>query len=106
VKKDRGGLIVPTCQNCGYIWRWKEAMRFIFRQKALCPNCDEKQYLSAKSRKRSSYTSMLVVIPLGITSIFNLSLWTYFGFSFAILGMILLLSPYYYTLSNEEEPLW
>ncbi|WP_273853075.1 TIGR04104 family putative zinc finger protein [Guptibacillus spartinae] len=97
---------MPTCKNCGYTWRWREAMRLIYRQKAACPKCHEKQYLSAKSRKRSSYTSMLVVIPLGITSIYKLSLWFYLGFSFSILVLILLLSPFYYSLSNEEEPLW
>ncbi|MYL65006.1 hypothetical protein GLW07_16735 [Bacillus hwajinpoensis] len=97
---------MPTCQNCGYIWRWKEAMRLIYRSKATCPNCNTKQFLSAKSRKRSSYTSILVVIPLGITTIYNLSLWVYLGFSFGILVLILLLSPFYYTLSHEEEPLW
>ncbi|MCA0173829.1 TIGR04104 family putative zinc finger protein [Bacillus sp. RAR_GA_16] len=97
---------MPTCTHCGYTWRWREAMRLVYRQKAICPNCHEKQFLSAKSRKRSSYTSMLVLIPLGITSIYNLSLWFYLGFSFVILVLILLLSPYYYSLSNEEEPLW
>ncbi|MBF0707444.1 hypothetical protein IQ283_12680 [Alkalihalobacillus hwajinpoensis] len=97
---------MPTCQTCGYTWNWKEAMRLIYRAKASCPNCDANQYLSAKSRKRSSYTSMLVVIPLAITSIYRLSIWFYLSFSFALLVLILLLSPLYYQLSNEEEPLW
>ncbi|WP_283152823.1 TIGR04104 family putative zinc finger protein [Guptibacillus hwajinpoensis] len=97
---------MPTCRTCGYTWNWKEAMRLIYRAKACCPNCDANQYLSAKSRKRSSYTSMLVVIPLAITSIYRLSLWFYLSFSFALLIILLLLSPLYYQLSNEEEPLW
>ncbi|WP_226659155.1 hypothetical protein [Pseudalkalibacillus hwajinpoensis] len=35
---------MPTCKNCGYTWRWREAMRLHYRQKAACPNCHERQF--------------------------------------------------------------
>ncbi|TKD72394.1 TIGR04104 family putative zinc finger protein [Pseudalkalibacillus hwajinpoensis] len=97
---------MPVCQNCGYEWRWSESLKLTFNYKSTCPNCNKKQYLTPKARKRSSLTSMLVLIPLACSIVINMSLSFYLVFSLVIFSITILLSPIYIQLSNEDEPLW
>lgn len=70
------------CTKCNYKWKVKELLTFLFSKKGkACPNCGEKQYLSAETQR---------TLTLG---------------SFSLL--FLLLTPFIKVkLSDKDEPLW
>jgi len=93
---------MPICQKCEHKWTWKESMKSLFRLK--CPNCEEKQFQSAKSKKK---TSILSIVPISIIFLVNVFSSLSFG-SGAILLIVFLgamfgLYPFLLQLSNEEE---
>ncbi|WP_344701775.1 TIGR04104 family putative zinc finger protein [Salinicoccus jeotgali] len=96
---------MPTCQNCGSKWSWKQTFKrsFILIGGMICPYCGEKQYLTAQMRKRSTLIMPIVIFLILLGNLF-------FGPSyialFAILGVIPLAAiiyPFFVELSNEEE---
>ncbi|WP_425383139.1 TIGR04104 family putative zinc finger protein [Rossellomorea oryzaecorticis] len=99
---------MPECQNCGYIWTWKETFikMFTFRQKLNCPSCEKFQYLTKRSRNKVSLFVMspfliwipLVSINMPIQTILTAGLITYV--------LVLMSMPYLYKLSNKEEHMW
>lgn len=98
------GYSLPTCQQCGFQWRWLSTLRkmFTFKPYMKCPNCAQEQYLSSKSRKRLiglSILSLLIGSCLGALRI---------PFHFMVLYFLIIISvlPLFFEFSNEEEPLW
>lgn len=51
---------MPTCQNCGFKWSWKDTMKLNFKGKWPCANCGREQYVSSKS---SFWGSLLFSMP-------------------------------------------
>ncbi|MFC0166029.1 MULTISPECIES: TIGR04104 family putative zinc finger protein [Bacillus] len=47
-------VLIPTCQNCGYKWSWRETFvkMFTLSNKLKCPSCEAFQYVSKKSRNQ------------------------------------------------------
>lgn len=98
---------MAICQNCGYKWTWRETFKrmFTLKQKLKCPNCESNQYLSKKSKNQLSFFTVipfiwfpLVMLGVPITYVFIIEL---------VIGFILLgVAPYFYKLSNQEEPMW
>ncbi|MEC5425780.1 hypothetical protein QGM71_20135 [Virgibacillus sp. C22-A2] len=95
---------MPTCQNCGKKWTWKQTIKTIFRLR--CPHCDKKQYESASSRIRGGVFFML--IPLLLLPINALLDFSVGALSIGIIFALILfgLYPFILQLSNEEEPYW
>ncbi|ASN05629.1 TIGR04104 family putative zinc finger protein [Virgibacillus necropolis] len=99
---------MPTCQNCHKKWNWKQTFKksFTLGGEMTCPYCEEKQYLTARMRKRST------IIPFIITSLImlgNLFFGPSYVFVFALLGLFPLffgIYPFFVELSNREESLW
>ena len=99
---------MPSCQNCHNKWSWKQTVKKTFSAIGgmTCPYCDEKQYITARTRKRSA------VFPLTIVPLIMLGN-LYFGPSYLSLSALLVLIPlvfiiypFYVEFSNEEEPLF
>ncbi|GAA0593665.1 hypothetical protein GCM10009001_07300 [Virgibacillus siamensis] len=96
---------MPTCQNCGEEWSWKQTVKTLFKLK--CPHCGEKQYESASSRR---WGGMYALIPLIL--ILPVNIWADVSIGMAIfLAVTFLLVmfcsyPFILKLSNEEEPYW
>lgn len=99
---------MPTCQTCHKEWGWKQTVRksFTLDTGMTCPYCGEKQYVTAKARKRNSLTVLLIPLILLISFVFDISL---------ILRLVLLVTvgilmigtyPFFIELSDKEEPLW
>ena len=97
---------MPACQNCHSQWSWKETFKrsFVLIGGMTCPYCGEKQYLTARMRKRSTLIMPIVILFILLGNLF-------FGPSyialFAILGVIplsIILYPFFVELSNEEDP--
>lgn len=97
---------MPTCQNCHKEWSWKQTFKksFTLIGEMTCPYCGEKQYLTARMRKRSTVIPFIVATLIMLGNLF-------FGPSyvtiFALLGLLLIffiINPFFVQLSSEEEP--
>ncbi|ASK63842.1 hypothetical protein CFK37_17595 [Virgibacillus phasianinus] len=99
---------MPTCQHCGSIWSWKDTFLQVikFKMKMKCPNCEEIQYQSAKSRKRSQLYFLPIIFFIVFLNLANVTLTIYISTVVFVTILILLFTPYTIELSNEEEPLW
>ena len=98
---------MPTCQNCNQKWSWKQTLKssLTLATGMICPYCKEKQYVTSRTRKRSSLVGFIAPI-LMLLNIF-------FGPSIAIVFILIVffplflgIYPYWIELSNEEEFLW
>lgn len=106
-KSREGETHMPECQNCHETWSWKQTFKvsFMLGGDMICPYCDEKQYYTAKFRKRSALTSIILstIIILGIL-LWDFSYLPLFG----LIGIPLIsifVHPCFVKLSNEDEPL-
>ncbi|MEA3319761.1 MAG: TIGR04104 family putative zinc finger protein [Bacillota bacterium] len=98
----------PTCANCHKQWSWKMTWKktFTFKQAITCPFCEEKQYITKSARQK------LCLLPI-IFPIINVPFLS-FGVSSFYLAMVYIICvvvlvigmPFFYRLSNKEEPLW
>lgn len=102
-------VVVPTCKKCATRWTWFETVRrasFAFGGRMTCPYCGKEQYVSAQSRKWSSFSVLFVMIPFFINIVFDLSLATAFVLAVLTVFIIIAVYPFFVTLANEEEPLF
>lgn len=99
---------MPACQSCSYTWSWGEVTKKSFTTSSYmkCPECEEKQYPTARSRKLASGSSFVFIALIMFIS-FYMETWI------AILALFLpffliqvAIYPWYLTLSNEEESLF
>ncbi len=94
-----------TCQNCHNKWSWKQTFKrsFTLGGGMICPYCEEKQYVSARMRKRGSLIP-LIIIPMIMSG--NLFFGPSYIALFALIGIIPLYAamyPFFAELSNKEE---
>jgi len=99
---------MPTCQSCHHEWSWSETFRksFTLDTALTCPHCGNKQYITKKSRKRTSLLVFSIPLIMLLRLIFSMtpliSIILFVG-----VGLIVFISfPYLTELSNQEEPLW
>ncbi|MBA2173792.1 hypothetical protein H0266_02660 [Halobacillus locisalis] len=99
---------MTKCENCGFEWSWWTCVKKSIRltRAMQCPNCRKKQYQSTSSMRRTSLITMIPVLIIPITVLFNIPL-----IYAALLALVLFfsaigISPMTLSLSNEEEPLW
>jgi len=99
---------MPTCQNCHYEWTWSETFRksFTLDSAMTCPHCGNKQYITKKSRKRSSLTTFIAPLILLLHIIFSFSPVVTIGLLISACIIIFISYPFIIQLSNEKEPLW
>ncbi|KWW21960.1 hypothetical protein AS888_05640 [Peribacillus simplex] len=99
---------MPTCQNCGYKWSWKETFvkLFTFKSRLKCSFCEGFQYVSKKSKNRLSlfvFTPFLIWLPLvsfGVPQGYILAS------ELVSYVLVFVWMPFLYKLSNKEEPMW
>ncbi|WP_082411907.1 TIGR04104 family putative zinc finger protein [Thalassobacillus devorans] len=103
-----GVIYMPVCDHCKKKWTWKETVfsKLMLSSSAPCPYCGEKQYASAKTRKRGGIMVLSVIIPMFIVSLFDFSMLFYILFGLIVFFIVMGLSPFYYELSSKEESLW
>ncbi|MFA1820220.1 TIGR04104 family putative zinc finger protein [Virgibacillus oceani] len=99
---------MPTCQNCHNKWSWKQTFRksFTLDTGIPCPYCGEKQFLTSKSRKRSTLGILLIPFLIFVPNFFDFSLLATLSI---YAGYVILFSftyPFLIELSNREEALW
>lgn len=96
---------MPVCQNCGTEWTWKQTIKNLFRLK--CPHSAAKQFISAKSRWKTNFLSILLIYPFHFLNIFLDLEWLALTIFFiASLAIYLIVHPFLLELSNEQEPYW
>ncbi|GAA0453302.1 TIGR04104 family putative zinc finger protein [Alkalibacillus silvisoli] len=97
-----------TCANCNYQFQYKEALPFSWKTRVghTCPNCDEKQYYTASSRKRSFNITIIAFILIIFLNAIDVPFTIILLVAAAVIVAMIFLSPYIYKLSSEEEPMW
>ncbi|WP_166786753.1 TIGR04104 family putative zinc finger protein [Jeotgalibacillus salarius] len=102
---------MPVCQNCNYKWTYSETLKrsvFIGPNGAKCPDCNEKQYPTTRSRQKwgvlAGLIPVLMIIITGMILDFAWPVALFIALVAAILVITLL--PFTFDLSNENEPLW
>src|SRR5699024_5244459 len=65
---------MPICENCHNEWTWKETFKrsFTLDSKMRCPYCDKDQYITQKSKLKTFFFNMIVLLPLVLNLIFNI----------------------------------
>ncbi|MBM7703539.1 TIGR04104 family putative zinc finger protein [Metabacillus iocasae] len=99
---------MPTCQHCQTRWTWKQTFKrsFAFSHQMICPSCNHVQYVTKRSRIKSSFLSFIPPLILLLTTSLSIPLQVSFSLLIgAALGMFITY-PFLLKLSNEEEPLW
>lgn len=99
---------MPRCQQCQHNWSFMQSIRTMltFRMKMKCPICGKTQYLSAKSRKLSSFISLPIIVVWVLLASLQVPLPVQIVYVVIAVFGIFLLMPMFYELSNEEEALW
>ncbi|MBN8211128.1 hypothetical protein JI666_20630 [Bacillus sp. NTK071] len=99
---------MTTCCTCHSKWTWKETFftMFTIRKAVSCPTCGNEQYVTRRSRNNLS------LIP-SIVALFWLPLIA-FGLPFSLIlsievfiSILTLLSlPFFYEVTDQDEPMW
>ncbi|WP_110926356.1 TIGR04104 family putative zinc finger protein [Bacillus massiliglaciei] len=99
---------MPTCQCCGKKWSWAESMKKLvtFRKEMKCPYCGEAQYQSTASRNTIVLLSLIPVIILPLSVLFQLPLVTMICLDAVLLLLIWMLMPIFLKITDKDEPLW
>lgn len=99
---------MPVCKKCGKQWTWGQTLKKMFTVSVSmnCPYCGSTQYMTARSRKRSSLFAFVAPVVMFITVFFDLNLWQALILCLGAAGLLLALGPFAVELGNEEEPLW
>ena len=99
---------MPSCKSCHSKWSWKQTIKKTFTafRGMTCPNCGEKQYLTARTRRVNTAIPLIIVPLMMLGNLYSSP--SYFAL-FALLGLIplvFIIYPFYVELSNEEESLF
>lgn len=99
---------MPTCQNCRKKWGWKQTFKksFTLVAEMTCPQCEEKQYLTARIRKRSTIIPFIIVALIMLSNLFFGPSYVSIFALLVLLPLVFIINPFFVELSNEEEPLF
>ena len=99
---------MPTCQNCQNEWTWKQTFKkqFNLMGEMTCPYCEEKQYYSARMRKRSGIIPFIIIAIIMTGNLFFGPSVIAFIALVAFLPVYFAVIPFFIELANEEEPLF
>ena len=99
---------MPVCQNCEQKWTWKQTVKksFTLDTAMPCPHCDQKQYITSKSRKRGAPLTMIIPFLIFIPYFFDITLLIAISL-YVVVGIgVMLIHPFLIELSNQEEAFW
>lgn len=96
---------MPTCENCGYTWTWKESLRksFTLAPEMECPNCGENQYQTQKSKMKSGLLNIFITLPLLINIFLDISGVLLLSLIPALGLLVMSLYPFLMEISSKEE---
>src|SRR5690625_6789173 len=102
---EKGGFVMPICTNCNNKWSWKQTFKKIMTMSSemLCPYCGEKQYQSKKSRIIAPFLNLIILLPLLIQTLFDVSKVLTLSLIPFLAGSIFLLYPFLVRLSSKYE---
>ena len=99
---------MPTCQHCKKQWSWKETMKNSFKINSgmICPHCKGTQYITTRSRKRTSTLNIFPPLTFFLPMMFGVPPMVSFIFFLSMAGIVIGTFPLLLELTNKEEPLW
>ncbi|MCM3757072.1 hypothetical protein M3197_06165 [Sporosarcina aquimarina] len=68
-----------------------------------CPNCGEKQYQTQKSKKRISFLTVIILLPLLIQTFSDIPVIMLLSLLPVIAVIVFLLYPFFVELSSKER---
>lgn len=97
--------MMPTCQNCHKKWTWKQTMTLTFANNMgmICPYCGNKQYITATSKKWSSYYGFIIPIVIPIQIFLNVPILPMIIIFLSITACVIGGYPSIIKLSNKPE---
>lgn len=99
---------MATCQQCQTEWTWKETFRAVIRFKKynVCPYCGSKQYPTRRTRDNLAVIpSIVAFLWLPMLAIgFPLSI--IFPFELATAVATIGILPFFYHVTDRNEPMW
>lgn len=98
---------MPTCQNCHEKWSWKQTIKksLTLLVGMTCPYCSERQYQTARMRRRTTLIPIIIVPFIMIGHHFFGFSPLYMLFLFGILLLGIAINPFFIELASEEESL-
>ncbi|MFC4737225.1 TIGR04104 family putative zinc finger protein [Bacillus daqingensis] len=94
----------PTCEACHQTLSWKQALKAqrLLYEYTNCPHCNETQYITTHG-KVVFWIAILPTTPLMLNFFFDLAIGTSIALFFLIALIALGITPYAYTLTNEDK---
>lgn len=99
---------MPVCQSCHHKWSWKQTFvkSFSFIGGMRCTHCGEKQYVTARVKKRGTVIPLCIVLLTAIGNYFFTPTYVFLYSLAILLPLVLVINPFFVELSSEEEPLF
>lgn len=99
----KGGIeTMPSCQNCGRKWSWKQTFKksFTLDTGMICPYCEKKQSIAKGTRIK---TALFTFIAITLVTVGSLLYGPSIVFVYIMIGLIpffLVLYPFWVELRN------
>lgn len=99
---------MPTCQQCGQEWTWKETLKATFTLSHVlhCPYCKQKQFITSTAKKKLNMLNFIIPLTLLLFLFIDVALIFKLGMLFGIGGLIIVLYPFLIQLTNDDEPIF
>lgn len=98
---------MPTCAKCRYSWTWKETMSNIYtwdeNRKMKCPSCREKQYISIRSRRKTSIVTLLLLVIILLSNLVFGPSYIAVTILFVLIPVQLLSYPFFIRLTDKQN---
>ena len=96
---------MPTCQNCGQKWGWKQTLKksFTLDTGMACPYCKKKQYATKGTRIKNFLFTFTAMSVTTFWSLFFGSSFAFIWISASFVPLLVMLYPFWVELSNKEE---
>lgn len=97
---------MPECTHCAYKWTWgKLLVNMIIPKMYLhCPNCGKKQYFTAASRKKTTYTTAIIPAVLVLVTYLKISILPCVLIVAAAALLVACLLPFLADFTDKEDP--
>lgn len=96
---------MPTCENCNNKWSWKQTIKLTttLNPAIHCPHCGDKQYQTQKSKTKSSFLTIIILLPLLLNIFFDIPGAILLSLIPVLFIVAMLLYPFLVEISNREE---
>lgn len=96
---------MPICQYCHQKWTYIDTFKKLFRIKLFCPYCKEQNDLTPETRRKLSFSPIVILGSFVLLKVFNVTKPWYLLIILIMACVMFMMYPYVTQLSKTEEPL-